>query len=103
MPQRIHINFGYFQLETVQPERPVSDKARAVLTIFRWPCVTASFLTPMAASATGACCAGQGVVFSNPPQLQSGVEGYSSPMQGSPPARHRLRHKFSSEGGGTSQ
>ena len=97
------MNFGYFQMETVQPESPASDKARAVTTIFRWPCVTASFLTAMAASVTGAGRAGQGVVFNNPPQLQSGVEGYSSPVQGSPPARHRPRYKFSSEGGGTSQ
>lgn len=40
----------------------------------------ASFLTATATSATGACCAGQEVVFNNPPQLQSRVEGYSSPI-----------------------
>lgn len=52
-------------------------------------------------SVTGACCAGW--EFNNPPWLESGVEGCTSAMQGSPPARHRPRHKFSGVGGGTSQ
>lgn len=91
MPQRIHSNPGYFQMETVQPESPVSAKARAVTTLFRWPCVPARFLTATASARY----IGQVVVVSNPPQTERGRR-LQQPHASTSTCRTQ-------EGGGTSQ
>lgn len=92
MSKRIHITSGDFQVESVQPERPGSDKARAVTTSLGGPRVTVSQPWPRVSQVL-LCRAGR--VFNNPLCSQSGVESYRSPMQRSPPARHRPRHMSS--------
>lgn len=95
MPQVIHVNFGYFLMETVQPEPSLRHRGGCDCNFQMAPC-DCSFLT--ATSVTGACWAGQG--------WESHSTSYTARWQ--PPCRDLQQRdadpdRLSTEGGGTSQ